>query len=139
MRFARGLPRWWSSRRRDRTRGYSTVGQGASGANAAVATAWGDPVRLGRALSRGFAPTSCRDLNSPRIEEVSGVTAASQSFCSIQLAELAIECAQGDVSSFSRNLENHAVRETNLGPFSVVRECGLHHVWILKHKPLVIE
>jgi hypothetical protein len=65
--------------------------------------------------------------------------AASQSFYSIQLAELAIECAQRNVSSLPRNLENHAIRETYLGPFSVVRKCGPHDIRILKNKTLVIE
>ena len=36
--------------------GYPTVGQEPSGANAAVATAWGDAERLGPARPRGFAP-----------------------------------------------------------------------------------
>jgi len=43
--------------------GYPTVGQEPSGANAAVATAWGDAERLGPARPRGFAPRNCRDRN----------------------------------------------------------------------------
>ena len=36
--------------------GFSRVGQGPSGAHAAIATAWGDAERLGPARPRGFAP-----------------------------------------------------------------------------------
>ena len=64
-----GSSTMWRSRRRDRSSSYSTVGQEPSGANAAVATAWGDPERLGRARPRGFAPRNCRDLNSVQTDQ----------------------------------------------------------------------
>ena len=49
--------------------GFSGVGQGPSGAHAAIATAWGDAERLGRALPRGFARRNCRDLNSVQTDK----------------------------------------------------------------------
>jgi hypothetical protein len=64
-------------------------------------------------------------LSARRLQATVGQR-SSQQFSAIELREAAVECSEREVTPFTSDLENHAIRESELWSFSKVRDRLAH-------------